>query len=75
LSSAANPSVWQVLVAKRARADSEMLVQYLQSHIFKNIPNKFWFYNYLKSSSVFVFTLYYSYLLFVVDRVHVSLAQ
>ena len=39
LCSAVNPSVWQVLVEKRA--DSEMPVQYLQSHIYKNIPVSF----------------------------------
>ena len=31
---------------------------YLQSHIYKKYCSKFWFYNYLKSRSVYVFTLY-----------------
>jgi hypothetical protein len=35
----ASPSVWQVLVEKRA--DSEMPVQNLQPHIYKNIPVSF----------------------------------
>ena len=33
---------------------------YLQSHIYKKYSSKFWFHNYLKSRSVFVFTLYIS---------------
>ena len=32
---------------------------YLQSHIYKKYSSKFWFYNCLKSRSVFVFTLYF----------------
>jgi hypothetical protein len=38
-SSAANPFVWQVLNKKHAY--SEIPVQYLQSHIYKNIPVSF----------------------------------
>jgi len=37
---------------------------YLQSHIYKNYSSKVWFYNYLKSRSVFVFTLYIKPILF-----------
>jgi hypothetical protein len=33
-------------------------LMYLQSHIYKKYSSKFWFCNYLKPKSVFVFTLY-----------------
>ena len=64
LSSAASPSVWQVLVEKRA--DSEMPVRrrpILLKKVAMSLSEascgiKFWFYNYLESRSIFVFTLY-----------------
>jgi hypothetical protein len=33
-------------------------LMYLKSYIYKKYPSKFRFYNYMKSRSVFVFTLY-----------------
>jgi len=40
-------------------------LMYLQSHIYKKYSSKFWFYNYLKSRSIFVFTLYFYLTLFL----------